>query len=235
MFNLDGYGPSIFGGAILTIELAILSLLLAFTLGLLGAFGKMSRNTLARNVSTFYTTLIRGVPDLVWMMLLFFGGQIIVNSFFDLLYRMSDGSIDIFLPFNEFTSGVLTIGFIFGAYMAETFRGSIMAVDAGQIEAGKAYGMSSFQVFRRILFPQMMRHAIPGIANNWQVLLKTTALVSIIGLADMVRLAADAAKSTGQPFKFLVPVALVYLLISALSDIVFKRLSIHYSAGVERG
>ncbi|WP_320823922.1 ABC transporter permease [Reinekea sp.] len=224
-----------FGGAILTIELALLSLVLAFVLGLLGALGKMSHSRLANGISTFYTTLIRGVPDLVWMMLLFFGGQIMVNAFFDMLYNLSDGRIDIYLPFNEFTSGVLTIGFIFGAYMSETFRGAIMAVDVGQIEAGKAYGMSSMKVFRRILFPQMMRHAIPGLANNWQVLLKTTALVSVIGLADMVRLASEAAKSTGQPFKFLLPAALVYLAISALSDLVFKHLNVRYSAGVERG
>lgn len=235
MFDFQGYGPSIFGGGILTLELALLSLLLAFTLGLLGALGKMSSNPLARGISTFYTTLIRGVPDLVWMMLLFFGGQILVNTFFDFLYDVSDGEIDIFVPFNEFTSGVLTIGFIFGAYMAETFRGAIMAVDKGQIEAGKAYGMRPMQVFRRILFPQMMRHAIPGIANNWQVLLKTTALVSVIGLADMVRLATEAAKSTGDPFKFFIPVAVVYLAISAISDVIFKRLTTVYSVGVERG
>jgi arginine/ornithine transport system permease protein len=235
MFDFQGYGPGIFGGAILTIELALLSLVLAFILGLLGALGKMSHSRLANGISTFYTTLIRGVPDLVWMMLLFYGGQIMVNAFFDMLYNVSDGQIDIFLPFNEFTSGVLTIGFIFGAYMSETFRGAIMAVDVGQIEAGKAYGMSSMKVFRRILFPQMMRHAIPGLANNWQVLLKTTALVSVIGLADMVRLASEASKSTGQPFKFLLPAALVYLAISALSDLVFKHLNERYSAGLERG
>ena len=234
MFDFQGYGPGIFQGALLTIQLALLSLLLAFVLGLLGAFGRMSKQPILRGTATFYTTLIRGVPDLVWMMLLFFGGQILVNSFFDFLYDISDGVIDTFMPFNQFTSGVLAIGLIFGAYMAETFRGAILAVESGQIEAGKAYGMTPLQIFRRILFPQMMRHAIPGIANNWQVLLKTTALVSVIGLSDMVRLAGEAAKNTGDPFKFFIPVALVYLLISAISDVLFKRLTIVYSAGVGR-
>ncbi len=235
MFDFEGYGPGIFAGGILTIELALLSLILAFVLGLLGAMGKLSKSPVARGVATFYTTIIRGIPDLVWMMLLFFGGQIAVNAFFDWLYNISDGSIDIFFPFNEFLSGVLTIGFIFGAYMAETFRGAFLAVDHGQLEAGKAYGMSSTQIFKRILFPQMMRHAIPGIANNWQVLLKTTALVSVIGLADMVRLATEAAKSTSSPFKFFIPVALVYLLFAALSDLGFKKLTTVYSAGVVKG
>jgi arginine/ornithine transport system permease protein len=235
MFDFEGYGPGIFKGAILTMELAALSLLLAFTLGLIGALAKLSKNSAARGLATFYTTLIRGVPDLVWMMLLFFGGQIIVNAFFDWLYEFTDGSIDIFFPFNEFLSGVLTIGFIFGAYMTETLRGAFMAVDVGQIEAGKAYGMSGVKIFKRIMFPQMMRHAIPGIANNWQVLLKTTALVSVIGLADMVRLATEAAKTTGEPFKFFIPVAIVYLGLAALSDLVFKKLNVVYSAGVVKG
>lgn len=235
LFDFYGYGPGIFQGASLTIQLAVYSLVLAFILGLLGAIGKLSSNPIAKGVATTYTTLIRGVPDLVWMLLLFYGGQIAINALFDLLYDLSDGSIDIFFMFNAFISGVLTIGFIFGAYMTETFRGAFMAVDNGQIEAGKAYGMSGPQIFRRILFPQMMRHAIPGIANNWQVLLKTTALVSIIGLADMVRLATQAAKSTGEPFKFFIPVAIVYLVIAALSDVVFKRLNVKFSAGIVKG
>lgn len=232
MFDFEGYGPGIFKGAILTMELAALSLLLALVLGLLGALAKVSHHRTAKNVATVYTTVIRGVPDLVWMMLLFFGGQIAVNSFFDFLYKTTDGSIDIYFAFNEFISGVITIGFIFGAYMTETFRGAFLAVNEGQIEAGKAYGMNRLQIFKRILFPQMMRHAIPGIANNWQVLLKTTALVSIIGLADMVRLATEAAKSTGEPFKFFIPVAIVYLGLAALSDLLFKKLNLIYSAGV---
>lgn len=234
MFDFEGYGPSIFGGAIITLELAVYSLVLAIFLGLMGAWGKMSRNRLAKGTATFYTTLIRGVPDLVWMMLLFFGGQIALNSILD--YLNYDLGFDLPYPqFNEFTAGVLTIGFIFGAYMSETFRGAFMAVENGQIEAGKAYGMSGWKVFSRIMFPQMMRHAIPGIANNWQVLLKTTALVSVIGLADMVRLASEAAKSTGSPFKFFIPVAIVYLAIAAFSDIIFKMLNNKYSAGVVKG
>ena len=232
MFDFEGYGPGIFAGALVTMELAFLSLFMAFTLGLAGAFGKLSHNRLPRAIATFYTTLIRGVPDLVWMMLLFYGGQILVNAFFDWLYDATSGRVDIFFPFNEFISGVLTIGFIFGAYMAETFRGAFLAVNAGQIEAGKAYGMNGRTIFRRILFPQMMRHAIPGIANNWQVLLKSTALVSVIGLSDMVRLATEAAKSTDEPLKFLIPVALVYLALAAASDLFFKKLTAYYSAGV---
>ncbi len=233
MFDLHGYGPSILNGAVLTVEVAILSLLLAVLLGLLGALAKLSSNPLLKGIATVYTTVIRGVPDLVLMMLIFFGGQMMMNNFTDWLY--TEFEVDVFVNINEFVAGVITIGFIFGAYMAETFRGAFQSVENGQIEAGKAYGMTPWQIFSHIMFPQMMRHALPGIGNNWLVLLKTTALVSVIGLSDMVRLASEAAKATHEPFRFLLPVILGYLLMTALSEWGLKRLEQKYSAGVVKG
>lgn len=235
MLDLHGYGPSIFKGAILTIELAFLSLFIAILLGLLGASGKLSSKRLPRWISTIYTTVIRGVPDLVLMMLIYFGGQIGINAFSDWVYDLSGGRLDLFFQVNPFIAGVFTIGFIFGAYMSETFRGAFMAVENGQIEAGKAYGMTGWQVFTRIMFPQMMRHALPGLGNNWQVLLKTTALVSVIGLADMVNLATEAAKTVREPFIFFIPVALVYLALTSVSEWIFRQLNRRYSAGVVEG
>ncbi|WP_220720770.1 ABC transporter permease [Agarivorans litoreus] len=232
MLDLHGYGPSIFMGAIVTIEVAFLSLAVALILGMLAAVARLSRNRIANGVAVVYTTVIRGVPDLVLMLLIFFGAQIMMNVFSDWLYDNFD--IDYYININEFVAGVTTIGFIFGAYMAETFRGAFLAVDNGQIEAGKAYGMSSLQVFRRITVPQMMRHAIPGIGNNWLVLVKTTALVSVIGLADMVRLAKEAAGAVHEPFLFFIPVAFVYLALTSVSEIFLKRLEIRFSAGTVR-
>ena len=229
MIDLHGYGPRLAEGALITIELGILSLILAVILGLLTASAKMSRNWLLRRLATLYTTIIRGVPDLVLMMLLFFGGQIGINQVTDWLYVQFD--IDIFINVNEFVAGVLTIGLIFGAYMGETFRGAFLAVDSGQIEAGRAYGMSHWLVFRRIRFPQMMRHALPGLGNNWMVLLKTTALVSVIGLSDMVRVAAEASKATREPFTFMIIVAAIYLLIASVSEWGFARLQKRYDIG----
>lgn len=229
MIDLQGYGPRLIEGAGVTIQLAVLSLILAIILGLLTATAKMSRNWLAHRLATLYTTLIRGVPDLVLMMLFFFGGQIGVNMITDWLYYSFD--IDIFININAFVAGVVTIGLIFGAYMGETFRGAFMAVDNGQIEAGKAYGMSDGLVFRRVRFPQMMRHALPGLSNNWMVLLKTTALVSVIGLSDMVRVASEASKATREPFTFMIIVALIYLLIASVSEWIFARLQKRYNIG----
>ncbi|MCH4562151.1 MULTISPECIES: ABC transporter permease [Halomonas] len=229
MIDLHGYGPRLLEGALITIELAVLSLILAIVLGLATASAKMSRNWLLHRTGTLYTTVIRGVPDLVLMMLMFFGGQIGINMVTDWLYDRF--GIDTFINVNEFVAGVITIGLIFGAYMGETFRGAFMAVESGQIEAGRAYGMSHWLVFRRIRFPQMMRHALPGLSNNWMVLLKTTALVSVIGLSDMVRVAAEASKATREPFTFMIIVAAIYLLIASVSEWGFARLQKRYNVG----
>ncbi|WP_100638198.1 ABC transporter permease [Marinobacter salexigens] len=230
MLDLKGYGPALLNGAIVTIELAFLSLALALVLGLLGAAAKLSNSRVAISVATAYTTLIRGVPDLVMMLLFYYGGQVGVNMISDYIWEVYE--IDFFFQFNPFISGVITIGLIFGAYMTETFRGAFLAVETGQIEAARAYGFSKWHTFRRVMVPQMLRHALPGIGNNWQVLLKTTALVSIIGLTDMVRVAEEAAKAERMPFHFFIPVAFVYLALTAGSELFIKWLDKRANVGV---
>lgn len=242
MLDLQGYEASILKGAQLTIEVAVLSLLLAMLLGMLGTLAKMAPYRWARAIATLYTTIIRGIPDLVLMMLIFFGGQILLNnglSWFNefinqwLTARDPNHEWVAYLPdyvdISPFVAGVLTIGFIFGAYMAETFRGAILAVDKGELEAAKAYGMSAAMSFRRILLPQMIRHAIPGFGNNWLVLLKTTALVSIIGLEDMVRISSLAAGSTKMPFTFYMAVAIIFLFFTSVSTGLLKLLERKFS------
>ncbi len=233
MFDLKGYGPELLSGAVVTVELAFLSLALALTLGLIGASSKLSGNRVAQGIATFYTTVIRGIPDLVMMLLFYYGGQVGVNAISDYLWETYE--IDFFFQFDPFISGVVTIGLIFGAYMTETFRGAFLAVETGQIEAARAYGFTRWHTFRRIMFPQMLRHALPGIGNNWQVLLKTTALVSIIGLTDMVRVAEEAAKAERMPFHFFVPVAAVYLALTAGSELFIKWLDKRANVGVVQG
>jgi arginine/ornithine transport system permease protein len=226
MFDLHGYGPSILQGTLLTIEVSLASLLISMLLGILGALAKLSPSKPLQLGAQTYTTIIRGIPDLVLMLLVFFGGQVLINQVAPLVGY--EGYIDI----NPFMAGVSTIGFIFGAYMTETFRGAILAVPKGQIEAACAYGMTKRQTFMRILLPQMVRHAIPGFGNNWLVLIKTTALVSIIGLDDMVRKATLAGGATRKPFTFLIVVAINYLIITSISVTILKWLEDRYSAGV---
>ncbi|MBU6949899.1 MULTISPECIES: ABC transporter permease [unclassified Hahella] len=232
MLDLKGYGPTILKGSLVTIEVAILSLLLALLLGLLGATAKLSRNPISKAVGTAYTTVIRGVPDLVLMLLIFYGGQIMMNSLSDWLYDQFE--IDTYININAFVAGVLTIGFIFGAYMSETFRGAFLAVERGQVEAGLAYGMNRWQIFKRIMFPQMMRHALPGLGNNWLVMLKTTALVSVIGMEDMVRAAHQASAALQAPFMFFIPVLLIFLALTSISEFFFKKLETHYHVDSRR-
>lgn len=242
MLDLKGYEGALLEGAAVTIQVALLSLLLAVTLGLLGALAKLSSFKPARWLATGYTTVIRGIPDLVLMMLIFFGGQVLLNnSLYSLNQKLNDwlgggdpthewvSYLPDYVEISPFMAGIVTIGFIFGAYMTETFRGAILAVDKGELEAARAYGMRSTLVFRRILFPQMMRHALPGLGNNWLVLLKTTALVSIIGLDDMVRKAALAAGATQLPFTFYMAVAVIFLLFTTLSTSMLKWAERHYA------
>ncbi len=228
MLDLQGYGLSILEGAWLTISLALASLALAVVLGLAGALAKLSRSRLTSGAAMVYTTVIRGIPDLVLMLLVFYGGQVLVN---ELAYRVG---YEAYIDVDPFIAGFLTIGFIFGAYMTETFRGAMLAVPAGQLEAGYAYGMSRALVFRRILLPQMVRHALPGFGNNWLVLLKTTALVSIIGLEDMVRKAALAAGATRAPFTFYCIVALYFLVFTTVSVLLLRWAERRYSVGFRR-
>lgn len=223
---LQAYLPSLLQGATLTIGVALSSLALALVLGLLGATAKLSASVFWRRAATTYTTLIRGVPDLVLMLLIFFGGQIAVNA---VARQLGFDYVDI----DPFAAGVATLGFIFGAYFTETFRGAILAIPAGQIEAGRAFGMSGWTVFRRITAPQMVRFAMPSFTNNWLVLVKSTALVSVIGLNDMMQRAGQAAGATRQPFTFYLAVGALYLAITTISTIGLRAVERRFSRGVK--
>lgn len=223
---LHGYLPSLLEGLRLTLGVALASLAVAVLLGLAGAAAKLSGSAFWRRAATVYTTLIRGVPDLVLMLLVFYGGQLAVNEIAPHL------GIDEYVDIDPFIAGVATLGFIFGAYLTETFRGAILAIPHGQAEAGRAFGMTPLQVFRRIVLPQMLRLALPGFANNWLVLVKSTALVSVIGLTDMMQKAGQAAGATREPFTFYLAAAGGYLLITTASVLALRALEKRWSPGV---
>jgi len=224
---LHGYGSSILEGAWLTVNLALTSMALAIVLGLIGATLRLSPVKWLARSGEAYTTVIRGIPDLVLILLIFYGGQDLVNRI-----ALALGSTD-YIDINPFVAGVCTMGFIFGAYLSETFRGAFMAIPKGQIEAGLAYGMSNGQVFWRILVPQMVRFALPGFTNNWLVLTKSTALISVIGLQDMMFKAKSAADATHEPFTFFLAVAGLYLMLTSVSLLVLRFLGKHYSASIK--
>ncbi|MCV2348787.1 ABC transporter permease [Paucibacter sp. Y2R2-4] len=220
--------PSLLEGAGVTLSVALASLAMAMTLGLMGAMAKLSKWRFARALAYTYTTLIRGVPDLVLMLLIFYGGQVAVNTIATSLGH------DEYIDINPYVAGVLTIGFIFGAYLTEAFRGAFLAVPPGQREAGLAYGLTPWQIAWRITWPQMFRHALPGLSNNWLVLIKSTAIVSVIGLSDLMTRGQQAAGSTREPFVFYLAVALIYLLFTTASEFLFNWLEKRFSTGVRK-
>jgi arginine/ornithine transport system permease protein len=228
MLDLHGYGASILAGTWINIACGLLALALSIVIGILGALAKLSRRRWLGAIAAVYTTVVRGVPDLLMMLIVFFGGQLLVNQL-----MLAFGSED-YVDIDPFTAGVLSIGFIYGAYMIETFRGAMLAVPRGQLDAAYAYGMRGGQVFRRVLLPQMIRHAIPSFGNNWLVLLKTTALLSIVGLEDMVRRARLAAGATHEPFTFYLTVALIYLALTTVSIWALRLAERRYSVGMVR-
>ncbi|MBP6220155.1 MAG: ABC transporter permease subunit [Limnohabitans sp.] len=230
------YLLSILEGSLLVLQVGLASLVVAVVLGMAGALAKTSDRPMAVWVADVYATVIRGVPDLVLMLLLFYGGQMGLNALLEALGDWPAIEID------PFAAGVLTIGFIYGAYMTETFRGAILAIPKGQMEAGVAFGMRPWQVFWRITLPQMIRLALPGFTNNWLVLMKSTALVSLLGLQDMTYLAKQAGAAargeiTNAPLLFLAFAALLYLAMTSVSMWVLGWLEKKYSMGVrqERG
>jgi histidine transport system permease protein len=224
---LQGYGTLLAAGALLTLKVALLSLLAAFVIGIAAASLKLSRQSAAAAIATAYTTVIRGIPDLVLMLLIYYSLQIWLNDWTDSLHL---AQIDI----DPFAAAVLTLGFIYGAYFAETLRGAFLSVPRGQMDAALAIGMKRQQAFRRILFPQMMRFALPGLTNNWLVLLKSAGLVSLLGLDDLVHAARQAGNATAQQFLFYTVVALVFLAFTTISQLALRPLQRAYSHGVRK-
>jgi arginine/ornithine transport system permease protein len=225
---MNDYYLSILQGALMTVGVSLAALAVAIVLGLLGASAKLSGRPVPVALATLYTTLIRGVPELVLMLLVFYGGTIGLNTLLEAMG--SSESVDI----NPFLAGVLTIGFIYGAYMTETFRGAILAIPKGQMEAAWAFGMGPLQTFTRITLPQMVRYALPGFTNNWLVLIKATALVSLIGLQEMTYLSKQASAATREPFAFFLFAAVLFLAYTSASLWVLKRINARYSLGVKR-
>ncbi len=226
---MSAYYWSILNGALLTVAVSLAALAVAIVLGLMGAAAKISGNTPLVALATVYTTIIRGIPELVLMLLVFYGGSIGINN----LLEMSGTGIT--LDIEPFSAGVLTLGFIYGAYMTETFRGAILSIPRGQFEAAAAFGMGPVQAFMRITLPQLVRYALPGFTNNWLVLIKATALISLIGLQEMTYLAKQASAATRSPFAFFLFTAALFLLYTWASLAVLRRLNARYSLGAKRG
>ncbi len=226
--DLQGFGWQLGVGLQMTLQVAVVSVMVGLVLGMIGATAKLSASVVARKIADGYTTFVRGVPELILLLILFFGGTMLVQRLAEAL-----GSED-YIEIDAFTAGVLTLGFVFGAYATEVFRGAIQAVPKGQIEAARAVGMNRVLVFRRIMLPQVWRFALPGLGNLWLVLLKDTALISVIGLDELMRKAAIGAGATQEPFTFYAAAALIYLGLTVVSMAFLQYAEKHVTRGVRR-
>ncbi len=228
MLDLKGYGWMLWQGLELTILVGLGAMVLALALGLLGAWGKLARPRVGRWAAGTYTTVIRGVPELLLILLVYYGVPTLIQD-------IAEGAgYDIILDINPFIAGVITIGFIYGAFATEVFRGAFLAVPRGQIEAARAHGMGRALTFRRIVMPQMWRFALPGLGNVWMVLIKATALISVIQLEELMRNADVAARATKLPFTFFFVASLFYLGITIVSMVVQRRAEVWANRGVRR-
>ncbi|HDR9226370.1 TPA: ABC transporter permease subunit [Burkholderia vietnamiensis] len=216
-FGTDGWGGVLLLAALMTVALTLAALAVGAAIGAVIAAAKLSRHRSARLLGDLYTTVFRGVPELLVIYLFYFGGSTLVTAVGQ--WFGADG----FIGVPPFVIGALAVGMISGAYQAEVYRAAVLAVAKGELEAARSIGMPRGMVLRRILVPQVLRFALPSIGNVWQLSLKDSALISVTGLAELLRTSQVAANSTHQYFLFFVAGGALYLLMTALSNRVFNR------------
>lgn len=224
-FGPDGWGDELLQGALVTISIALATLPFGLALGLTIALMKRSRSRVARAFATIYTTVFRGVPELLTLYVIYFGVQIGLQSAWRGLGL--PGSLD--MP--PFVAGMIALGVVLAAFSSEVWVGALNAIQKGQREAAAALGLTKAQAFRLVVFPQLMRVALPGLGNNWMVLLKETSLVSVITLQDTMFIATRANVATKEPFLFFGAALLIYLFFSLISAWGFGRLEARANRG----
>ena len=221
MQNLIDYFPLLMQGLKLTLLLAVSTVVVGLVLGLALAMAKMSRHAWLSRPAFAVTNFLRGIPEFLVLLVIYYGGSQLLNEVLGLAVEVS-----------PFGAGLTALSLVFGAYASETFRGAFQSVPKGQIEAGRAYGFTAWQCFRLIELPQIWKVAIPGLGNLWQGTVKDTALVSIVGLDDLMRKSNQAAQTTREPFTFYLLAALIFLAITLVSMASWRRLEKRASRGV---
>lgn len=224
-YGPDGWGDELLAGAWLTIRLAVVTLPFGLALGLLIAIMKASGHRYARAAGNVYTTVFRGLPELLTLFVIYNMIQIGVNRFVTAFFPGSSFEI------GGFTAGVIALGLVFGAFSSEVFLGAIKAIPKGQVEAGRSLGLSAAQAFGLITLPQLWRLALPGLGNLWLVLLKDTSLVSVIALNDLLRQTQVAVGVTKEPFFFYLIACLIYLAFTLVSSAGLNRLEARANRG----
>ncbi len=224
-FGDTGWGDELFYATLMTIAVAITAMLIGFFFALIFTPLKLSKNKFLNLIANTYTTIIRGVPELLVIYLFFFGGSAAV------MFVASIFGYGEYIEINAFITGAFSIGIISGAYSTEVFRGAIQSIDKGQFEAANVLGLSKFGKFFKIIFPQTLRLALPNLSNVWQITLKDTSLIMVTGLVEIMRQSYVAAGSTRDPLFFYSCAAVLYLFLTFLSMKLINRLELKYSKG----
>ena len=228
MPDLKGYGWMLWQGLELTVLVGLCAMAVALVMGMIGAWAKLSPPGVGRGLAATYTTVVRGVPELLLILLVYYGVPTLIQDL------ATSAGHDLIIDLNPFVAGVITIGLIYGGFATEVFRGAYLAVPRGQIEAARAIGMDRALTFRRVILPQMWRFALPGLGNVWMVLIKATALISVIQLEELMRSADIAARATRLPFTFFFVASLLYLAITIVSTVIQQRAEAWANRGVRR-
>ena len=224
-FGDTGWGDELFRATLMTIAVSLTAMVIGFSFAAIFTPLKLSKYKSLNLVANIYTTVIRGVPELLVIYLFFFGGSGAI------MFVASMFGYNEYIEINAFITGSFAIGIISGAYSTEVFRGAIQSIDKGQFEAAKVLGFSNFKQFYKIILPQMLRLAIPNLSNVWQITLKDTSLISVTGLVEIMRQSYIAAGSTRDPLFFYSFAAVLYLLLTFLSMKFLNKLEAKYSRG----
>ena len=224
-FGDTGWGDELFRATLMTIAVSITAMIIGFLFALIFTPLKLSKNKFLNFIANSYTTIIRGVPELLVIYLFFFGGTGAV------MFVASIFGYNEYIEINAFITGAFAIGIISGAYSTEVFRGAIQSIDKGQFEAANVLGFNKFGEFFKIILPQTLRLAIPNLSNVWQITLKDTSLISVTGLVEIMRQSYIAAGSTRDPLFFYSFAAVLYLLLTFVSMKLINRLEVKYSRG----
>ena len=224
-FGDTGWGDELFNATLMTIAVAITAMFIGFFFALIFTPLKLSKNKFLNLIANIYTTIIRGVPELLVIYLFFFGGSAAV------MFVASIFGYGEYIEINAFITGAFSIGIISGAYSTEVFRGAIQSIDKGQFEAANVLGLSKFGKFFKIILPQTLRLALPNLSNVWQITLKDTSLIMVTGLVEIMRQSYVAAGSTRDPLFFYSCAAVLYLFLTFLSMKLINRLEPKYSKG----
>ncbi|MFC3074813.1 ABC transporter permease [Shinella pollutisoli] len=220
-----GWGGVLLAGLWQSVQIAVGGYALGLALGTGGAMGKLYGGPVARDLLEVYTTLVRAVPELVLILILYYAGTDLLNQ---LSAALGYGTVDV----SGLAAGIFVIGVVQGAYSTEVLRGAIKAVPAGQIEAARAYGMSPGQIMRRITIPAMLPHAIPGLSNLWLIATKDTALLAVVGFSELTLVTRQAAGSTKAYLLFFCAAGVLYLLLTLVSNVLIGLIERRYRRGM---